>query len=85
MKDPLFELIETRLASLQPHNLQIIDSSAAHAGHAGNIHGNAHLELHLGSPQFAGLTTIACHRLIYQLLNDLIPHPIHALNIKIIR
>ena len=81
----LYELIQQRLVTLQPQQLKLVDNSAAHKGHAGSRNGAAHLELHIASEQFAGLHSVACHRLVYAQLVDLIPYPIHALSIKIIR
>jgi BolA protein len=81
----IFDLLQTRLAVLEPTKLKLLDNSALHAGHATNTSGGAHLELHIASAHFEGLTTIACHRLVYQNVMDLIPYPIHALSIKIIR
>nr|WP_300648433.1 BolA/IbaG family iron-sulfur metabolism protein [Paenalcaligenes sp.] len=37
----------------------------------------------MASDQFEGLTTLAKHRLIYEHVQDLIPHPIHALAIEL--
>lgn len=81
----LLELLTERLAPLEPTTLTLLDNSAAHAGHVSNVSGGAHLELHIASARFEGLSSVACHRLIYQYVLDLIPYPIHALSIKITR
>jgi BolA protein len=81
----LIDLIEQRLAVLEPHQFKLQDDSASHRGHRGNTSGGSHFELSIASKKFAGLTTISCHRLVYEQLADLIPNPIHALSIKIIR
>ena len=76
----LTEIIEMRLASLQPVSLTIKDDSAMHAGHAGNT-GGGHFTLKIVSSQFSQKSQIIRHRLIYQALTDLIPQQIHALSI----
>lgn len=83
-----FSLIQTvieRLASLDPLEIQIADESELHKNHKGHTPGSSHLSLTISSASFNGLSTIKCHHLIYNLLKDLIPHPLHALEINIIR
>ncbi len=77
----LIEKVTTRLQCLEPTELEIIDESAAHAGHQGNA-GGAHLKLKITSSQFFEKSQIIRHRLIYQMLADLIPKQIHALSIQ---
>lgn len=82
-------LIRERLASLQPVSLEITDDSASHAGHAGAVdhaartgaHDGTHFELSIVSPVFSGQSPVARHRMIYQLLGDLMQTRIHALKI----
>ena len=70
-------------AALAPEKLELIDDSAAHAGHAGAAPGgNTHWRLTVVSAQFAGKPTVARHRLVYQALGDLMQSPIHALQIS---
>jgi BolA family transcriptional regulator, general stress-responsive regulator len=76
----LHDIIQHRLASLQPVSLEIQDDSALHVGHAGNT-GGGHFTLKIVSSQFSQKSQIIRHRLIYQALTDLIPHKIHALSI----
>jgi BolA protein len=74
-------LIEERLrAALAPDSLEIIDDSAAHAGHAGARDGG-HFTVRIVSTAFAGKTLIQRHRLIYQAVTDLMQGEIHALSI----
>lgn len=74
--------IRRRLEPLAPERLDLIDESAAHAGHAGwRPGGNTHWRLHIVSGRFSGLSTVARHRLVYQALGDLMSHPIHAMSI----
>jgi BolA protein len=66
--------------ALAPERLEVIDDSAAHAGHAGAREGS-HLTVRIVSPRFAGLTRVARHRLVYDALSTLMPQGIHALAI----
>ena len=69
-------------AALAPEQLELIDDSAAHAGHAGAAPGgNTHWRLTVVSSRFSGKPTVARHRLVYQALGDLMQNPIHALSI----
>ena len=71
-----------RLAALEPLALELVDQSAAHAGHAGaQPGGNTHWQLTLVSRKFSGLARPARHRLVYQALGELIHNPIHVLAI----
>jgi BolA protein len=72
-----------RLGALAPARLELLDESAKHAGHAGSAPGgNTHWKLTIVSAAFAGSSTVARHRMIYQALGDLMQNPIHALSIS---
>ena len=76
-------LIEQRLqAALAPEDLQIIDDSAAHAGHAGARSGGGHFNVLIISRAFTGKAPLQRHRLVYEALQDLMQQEIHALSIK---
>ncbi|ARP95929.1 BolA family protein [Bordetella genomosp. 13] len=74
-------LIRARLAALQPIELDIRDDSHLHAGHAGAQGGAGHYHVRIVAACFEGLRPVARHRLVYDHLRDLLPHPIHALAI----
>jgi BolA family transcriptional regulator, general stress-responsive regulator len=74
--------IRARLTALDPVSVEIIDDSALHAGHAGARSGGGHYRLAIVSSRFAGLGTVARHRLIYDTLGDLMKRDIHALAIE---
>lgn len=76
------ELMQERLAILDPEVLEIGDDSAQHAGHEGAKSGGGHYNLTIVSPQFDGKLTIARHRMIYNSLGDLMQTHIHALSIR---
>lgn len=71
-------------AALQPTALEVIDESAAHAGHAGaNGTGfGTHFRVRIASPFFTGKTRVACHRLVYDALQDFIAQGVHAIAIE---
>jgi len=76
------EEMRRRLAALAPTRLDLVDESAKHAGHAGAAPGgNTHWKLTIVSAAFAGTSTVARHRMIYQALGELMQNPIHALSI----
>lgn len=67
-------------AQLAPVTLDLVDDSAAHAGHAGARSG-AHFNLRIVSTRFAGLPRIARHRLVYDALRPWMAEGVHALSI----
>ncbi len=79
-------LDERLRARLQPDQLEVIDESAAHAGHTGaNAEGfGTHFRIRIASPLFAGKTRVARHRLVYDALQNFIDQGLHALAIEII-
>ena len=76
------DLIEQRLrAALAPERLEIVDDSAAHAGHAGAREGG-HFTVRIVSTAFAGKPLIQRHRLVHAAVADLMRQEIHALSIN---
>jgi BolA protein len=67
-------------AALEPVVLELVDDSAAHAGHAGARSG-AHFNLRIVSARFAGMPRIARHRLVYDALRPWMAEGVHALAI----
>ena len=69
---------------LQPSRLEVIDESAAHAGHAGaNGTGfGTHFRVRIDSPRFTGLSRLGKHRLVYDALRDFLDGGVHALAIE---
>ncbi len=75
-------LIEATLqSSLLPVTLHVRDDSHLHAGHAGARDGR-HFFVAIKAECFRGLSRVACHRLVYDALRDVIPQGIHALAIQ---
>ncbi len=72
--------------ALAPTELQVLDESHAHAGHAGaNGTGfGTHFRVRVASPLFAGLTRVRQHRLVYDALQEFIDRGAHAIAIEIL-
>lgn len=71
-----------KLAALHPTQLEIIDESHKHAGHAGARDGGGHYLLQIVTTEFCGKGTLARHRMIYSALGEMMKRDIHALNIQ---
>ncbi|XUT93124.1 BolA family protein [Ottowia caeni] len=71
-------------ATLQPTQLEVLDESWQHAGHAGaNGSGfGTHFRVRIASPAFEGKTRVARHRLVYDALQKFIDEGVHALAIE---
>lgn len=68
--------------ALSPIELEVIDESAAHAGHAGaRASGSSHFRVRIVSEKFKGASPIQRHRMIYEALGELMRDEIHALRI----
>jgi BolA protein len=65
---------------LAPSQLEVVDDSARHAGHAGAREGG-HFRVSLTSEVFRGKTAIERHRLVFAAVAGLMKTDIHALNI----
>ena len=68
--------------ALKPDLIEIIDDSAAHAGHAGAQNGGGHYNVTIVAEIFDGKSLVQRHQLIYQTLSDLMKKEIHALGIN---
>jgi BolA protein len=67
--------------ALAPSDLEIVDDSARHAGHAGAREGG-HFKVRLTSAAFRGKTTLQRHRMVFAAVAELMQTDIHALNIE---
>jgi BolA protein len=77
--------LEQRLRDkLAPTQLEVLDESAAHAGHSGaNGSGfGTHFRVRIASPLFTGQSRVARHRLVYDALQDFIDQGVHAIAIE---
>lgn len=69
--------------NLAPLHCEVINESGAHSGHAGDDgSGESHFRLVIVSQHFAGLTRVARHRMVYNLLKNNLQTLPHALAIE---
>ena len=66
--------------------LEVLDESAAHAGHVGAQPSGrgTHFRVRLGGNALARLTRVQRHRLVYDALQDFLDQGLHALAIEIV-
>jgi BolA protein len=76
------ERLTRRLQALEPDQLDVVDDSRHHAGHAGAADGRGHFSVLIVSKRFAGLATLRRHQLVYKVVGDLMATDIHALSIQ---
>jgi BolA family transcriptional regulator, general stress-responsive regulator len=79
------QALHERLAELlSPTTLEVLDESAAHAGHAGadGTGSGTHFRVRIASPLFDGRSRVARHRLVYDALQDFVARGLHALAIE---
>ena len=78
------DLEATLREKLQPSALEVIDESAAHAGHSGaGAEGyGTHFRVRVASPLFDGQSRVARHRLVYDALHFFIAEGVHAIAIE---
>ena len=71
---------------LSPVFVEVLDESAAHAGHMGaNASGlGTHFRVRIQSPVFTGKSRVSRHRLVYDALQEFIDQGLHALAIEVI-
>jgi len=82
---PTAARLDARLRQrLAPTALTVIDESHLHAGHMGaNDSGlGTHFRVRIASPHFADKSRVACHRLVYDSVQDFIDQGLHALAIE---
>lgn len=73
--------IRARLAqALHPVELDVVDDSESHRGHAGfQDGGESHFNVRIRAGAFAGKTRIARHRMVHEALGKNLMGRIHAL------
>jgi BolA family transcriptional regulator, general stress-responsive regulator len=78
-------IIHARLQqAFSPTQLEVMDESDQHIGHAGHQGGGRHFAIVIASQHFAKMSRVEAHRQIYALFADMMPEEIHALRIKIV-
>lgn len=80
------EKMQKRISeALNPTQLEIIDDSHKHIGHAGAKEGKGHFTVVIKSEALEGKRMLQQHRAIYDALGDMMETDIHALAIKVIK
>ena len=79
------EQIRARLTdALAPLELEIVDQSHLHAGHAGAPEGGeSHFRIRVVSAEFTGKTRVARQRMVNSILVAELAGPIHALSMDL--
>ena len=80
------EMHQALTERLAPTQLEVLDESGDHAGHAGaNGTGfGTHFRVKIASSLFAGKSPVARHRLVYDALQDFIDQGVHAIAIEVV-
>ncbi|WP_120635959.1 BolA family transcriptional regulator [Ruegeria sp. EL01] len=78
------EEIQNRLqTAFDPHELDVVDDSESHRGHAGfQEGGESHFNVRIRASAFEGQSRVARHRAVHKALGDIVPR-IHALALDI--
>ena len=71
---------------LQTTQLEVLDESFKHAGHAGanGLGFGTHFRVRIASPLFTNMPRVARHRLVYDALQDFFDQGVHALAIELL-
>ncbi len=76
--------IRSRLqVAFDPRELEVVDESESHRGHAGYQEGGeSHFNVRIRASAFEGQSRVARHRAVHKALGDIVPR-IHALALDI--
>lgn len=73
------ERITTSLMALDPVDLEVLDESERHLGHAGwKEGGETHFRVRITSPAFAGKSRLERHRMVNALVSEEFSGRLHA-------
>lgn len=76
-------IIDTLTEAFTPLELEVIDDSARHAGHAGaQPGGETHYNVTIVSPAFEGLSRVQVQRTVMMALQSEFDTGLHALSLK---
>lgn len=70
------------IAEFAPTELEVIDESHKHAGHAGARDGRGHFKVRIVSAKFTGRKPIERHRMVFAALDSMLKTDIHALSVQ---
>ena len=82
MTDRVSMIREKLTQAFAPQQLDIVDESHLHAGHAGARSGGGHFAVTIVAEAFAGQPLIKRHRMVYDAVADIMNTEIHALSMK---
>jgi BolA protein len=78
------KIIEKLSKNLTIKDLQVINKSYLHQGHAGdNGTGESHFEVIIVADEFKSINRVSSHRRVKEILKDEFKNGLHALSIKI--
>lgn len=80
--DRVAAIRERLTQQLSPEQLEIVDESHLHAGHAGAASGAGHFAVTIVSDKFQDKSLLERHRMVYMAVDDLMRSEIHALSIQ---
>jgi len=70
--------------ALSPREIEVLDVSYKHAGHAGwREGGETHFEVRIRADIFAGKNRVECHRMVNGILADELASTVHALQLDL--
>ena len=73
-------IIKKLSEAFAPENLDVVDESHLHKGHAGhNPEGESHFHVEIVSAAFAGQSRVARQRMVYGILAEEMKQRVHAL------
>jgi BolA protein len=76
------EMLRRLNSALCPTEIELIDDSEKHLGHAGyNPAGESHFTLRIRSAAFCGRSRVDRQRMVYKALGELMDQRVHALSI----
>ncbi len=80
--DTRTQIHEKLTAALSPDFVDVVDQSAAHAGHEGAASGGGHFYVVIVSSTFDDLSQVQRQRRVYEALADEMQSSIHALTMN---
>jgi BolA protein len=82
IRDTIISKLTTRFS---PLHLEVIDESNKHRGHAGwREGGETHFRVRIATRDFDGLSRLAQHRAVFEVLDSELKERVHALNIEVL-
>lgn len=83
MSETRLRLIRSRLeTAFEPEQLELVDESHRHRGHAGAADGRGHFKVRIVSHRFRHIRPLQRQRMVFEALGDLMQTDIHALSIS---